>query len=543
MAEAEPVLVVGAGPTGLTAAIELARREVPVRIVDREPKPVQESRALVVQPRTLEVWLDQGVAADALGNGLPAEAARVRFEGAQPVRIELSGMGGPFDAPLILPQDETERILGERLAELGVEIERETTLTALDRGLTKPRAELSTPEGSPTLAASWVVGADGAHSTVRDLLGLPFEGVPYADRFVVADVDAKTDLAPGEIHAWTREGRILLVIPLRRPGHYRIVTTQRPEDQADPDETPSRARLQAWIDETVEARVEIEEPRWRSIFRVHCRGVPDYRVGRVLLAGDAAHIHSPAGGQGMNTGIQDAYNLGWKLALVHRGQAPPALLDTYHEERHPVGQRLLSTTDRLFQVGTAGIPGSTWLRRWLVRPLLARDAVQKKLRRFVSQRAIRYRGSPLANPERDSSRLPWRGDELQSGDPAPDGPIRHDGRRQRLLEVLAGTRGHVLLVFEGTRPQSSPRQRAALLDDVAQRAPAWLETSWTIVHGPPPPDQPALVDVDAAVHEAYGRGEPGYEILRPDGHLGARVHGHEIDGLEAYADPLASGGG
>jgi 2-polyprenyl-6-methoxyphenol hydroxylase-like FAD-dependent oxidoreductase len=530
MEQPAPVLVVGAGPTGLTAAIELARRQVPVRIVDREPGPVAESRALLVQPRTLEIWLEQGVVDDALAAGIPARAARVRLEGADPVDVDLTGMGGPFDAPLVLPQDETEALLVDRLTDLGVEVDRETTLEHLDGQ--RPRAVLATPDGEQTLEVPWVVGADGAHSTVRDEVGLPFEGVGHPDRFAIADVDADTDLERGLLHAWTREGRLLLVVPLRRPGHYRVITTQN-EPTRDPGEPPTREEVQGLVDRVTDARLELAEPRWRSTFQVHCRGVPRYREGRVLLAGDAAHIHSPAGAQGMNTGIQDAHNLAWKLALVHEDLASPSLLDSYHTERHPVGERLLATTDRMFQLVRLDLPGTGWLRRWLARPLLARESVQDRLRGFVSQRRIRYRESPIVQDHRPRTRDP------QPGDQVPDREVHHDGRRRRLPEVLAETDAHVLLLVEGTEPRASPSRREAARERFTDRWPGWIGACWSLVHAAPSPSPRSLVDPLGRLHEALGRGSPGYEVIRPDGHLGARADGYEPEPLDAYLSGLA----
>jgi hypothetical protein len=257
------------------------------------------------------------------------------------------------------------------------------------------------------------------------------------------------------------------------------------------------------------------------------------------LAGDAAHIHSPAGGQGMNTGIQDAHNLAWKLALVQAGQAPSRLLDTYHDERHPVGERLLSTTDRLFQLAARGFPGSSLLRRWVARPLLGRERVRDRLRSFVSQRSVCYRESPIAvrDPKRSTSRF-GREQTPRAGDQVPDRAIQHEGRRRRLLEVLAETTGHALLVLEGTRPSSSPRRRETFLDEVDGRWPALVEATWSVVHGPPPPGEPALVDPEGQLHEALGRGRPGYEVVRPDGHLGARSSALDTEVLDAYAEQV-----
>lgn len=528
------MLIVGAGPTGLTAAVELARRDVDHRIVDAEPKPVEESRALAVQARTLEVWLDQGLVDDALEAGIEVDAFNVYIEGSRPKHVPIDGMGGPFDRPLILPQDVTERLLVERLEELGGTVERPTELVGLDGPPDEPVARLGGSGGAETVEPAWLVAADGAHSTVRHELGLPFEGVPYPDRFVVADADLEADLASDELHAWIHRGRLLLIVPLRREGHFRVITTHQPGDDpdADPDEPPGPETLQAIVDARSTVPVELGELRWASVFRVHCRGVPEYRVGRILLAGDAAHIHSPAGGQGMNTGIQDAHNLGWKLALVRTGTVPGGLLDSYHTERHPVGQRLLDTTDRAFQLAASDGLTARLVRRFVARPLLGTDRLQDRLRDFLSQRDIRYRGSPVVGPG-------IGGNGPRPGDQMPDGHvIGPGGDRARLLEMLAHTPGHAVLAFTGLGPAYPVHRARGLLDAALDRPDDLVTAGWIVRPGEDGPDPPMLADPGGRLHETYGREGPGYEVIRPDGHLGARSHGFGLEAFNAYVEQL-----
>lgn len=529
-----PVLIVGAGPTGLTAAVELARRGVEHRIVDAEPEPVEESRALAVQARTLEVWLDEGLAEAALEAGIEVDAFNAYIEGSGPKHVPIDDMGGPFDRPLILPQDVTERLLVERLEALGGTVERRTELVGLDGSPDEPVARLDGPDGRATSEPSWLVAADGAHSTVRHELDLPFDGVPYPDRFVVADVDLEADLASDELHAWIHRGRLLLIVPLRREGHFRVITTHQPGDDpdVDPDEPPSPGRLQAIVDERSTVPVELGRPRWVSVFRVHCRGVPEYRIGRVLLAGDAAHIHSPAGGQGMNTGIQDAHNLGWKLGLVQKDAAAPGLLDSYHAERHPVGQRLLDTTDRAFQFAASDGFTAHLVRRFVARPLLGTDLLQDRLRGFLSQRNIRYRDSPIVGPGIGSSG-PRPGDQMPDGDVIGPG-----GERARLLEILARNDGHAVLAFTGLGPMYPIRRARDLLDTALDRPDEGVTAGWVVRPGDQRPDPPMLADPGGRLHDTYGRSSPGYEVIRPDGHLGARADGFGLGTFNAYLDRL-----
>lgn len=347
------VLVVGCGPTGLALAAELRAWDVRFRVVDRSLDRVHESRALAIQARTLEVLARHGVTDRLLALGsrtveLHLHAGRRRTR-APLFDIGASDTAYPF--LLFLSQATTEQVLTDHLADRGVTCERGTELVGLVPGPDGVLCRLRSRDGAEeSVLARYVVGCDGAHSAVRRLAGIPFEGAAYPQSFVLADVEAE-GLSPGAAHAFLAASGILFFFPLGSPASWRVLGMRSPDTAAAAP--VDLADVQALADAYTGGAVRLHDPVWMTDFRLHNRGAARYRAGRVLLAGDAAHIHSPAGGQGMNTGIQDAVNLGWKLALVTAGRAGSALLDTYEAERAPVGRLVLRFTDRAFTVATS----------------------------------------------------------------------------------------------------------------------------------------------------------------------------------------------
>ncbi|MEU8567810.1 FAD-dependent monooxygenase [Streptomyces pathocidini] len=441
------VLVVGAGPTGLALAAELARYGVRFRLVDRALDRVHESRALGVQARTLEV-LERfdGVADAMVERGNRTVRLRLHF-GRRTVPVPLFDIGvedTAYPYLLFLSQAETERILCEHLGERGVAVERGTELTGFDPAGDGVRCTLRGRDGrEESVTARYVVGCDGAHSTVRRTAGIAFEGGAYPQSFVLADVEAD-GIEPGWAHMFPAARGLLLVLPLGTPASWRVLV-QRPVGEAAPVERAVElAEVQRLVDGYTGGGVRLRDPVWMTDFRLHNRGAAHYRSGRVFLAGDAAHIHSPAGAQGMNTGVQDAVNLGWKLGLVTTGRAGPGLLDTYEPERAPVGRRVRRFTDRAFTAGTSPRPFVRFARTRLaprLLPLLLRLGPGRVAGlRTVSQLAIRYRSSPASQ---EGPATPRRGP--RAGDRLPDAPIALDGRPSTLHRELAAPGYHLLL--------------------------------------------------------------------------------------------------
>jgi 2-polyprenyl-6-methoxyphenol hydroxylase-like FAD-dependent oxidoreductase len=507
------VLVVGAGPTGLMLANQLARRGVSVLVVDRNPGPSVRTKALGVQGRTLEIYDRLGVAGRALELGVQAAGANMWVRGRRAARVPLGDIGrdlSPYPFLLILGQDDNERILGERLRTRGIAPRWDTELVALEQAATHVSATLKQPDGSlGTVRAAWVAGCDGAHSAVRRLNGIEFPGAPYEHVFFVADTRATGPMVPGELNVYLWRDGFHLLFPMRGADHWRVVGILPPDLRGRDDlefdaAVPDIARV-------VGSTVSFRECSWFATYRIHHRRAARFRQKRCFLLGDAAHIHSPVGAQGMNTGLQDAYNLGWKLALVAAGRADARLLDSYAAEREPVAERLLQTTDRAFSL----IVSDGWLaglfRMRLLARILAFAMGRARFRRLafrtISQIGIHYRGSPLSQTAgerpRDSpaagDRFPWLRLRFASDAPAED-----------LFARLDDTRFSLLLF--------------------GQPAPA-IPSTWLdllLVHEIP---------ADPGNERELGRAgiaAPSFYLLRPDGHVGLAGTRGDSDLLAHY---------
>src|ERR1700731_4713608 len=410
------VLIIGAGPTGLVLALWLTELGVKVRIVDKTAEPGTTSRALAVQARTLELYrqLDLADAVVAMGHHVPAVNLWVKGESA--ARISFGNVGSdltPYPFLHIFPQDRHERLLIERLEALGVRVERRTELVHFAEQNNRLTALLRGPDGQEVdCAAAYIAGCDGARSIVRETIGTEFPGGTYRQLFYVADVDAAGPAVNGELHVDLDEADFLGVFPLAGEGKARLIGTVR-------DERADRADTLMFRDVSDRAishlKVQVNKVNWFSTYHVHHRVTQHFRKGRAFLLGDAAHIHSPAGGQGMNTGIGDAINLAWKLVAVLAGRAPDRLLDSYEAERSGFPRRLGATTDRGFSFVTAEGRIADILRTRVVPVVIpiatAFEPVREFMFRTVSQITLNYRQGPLsrgiAGGVHGGDRLPW----------------------------------------------------------------------------------------------------------------------------------------
>lgn len=410
------VLIVGAGPTGLVLALWLTRLGVRVRIVDTTAEPATTSRAVAVQARTLEFYRQFGLADTVFARGREVSAANLWVAGRQVAHLSFGDMGAgisPYAYAFILPQDEHERLLVDRLAAAGVLVDRETDLVTFDDRGDRIVATLAHPDGrQETCEAAFIAGCDGAHSRVRETLDIGFGGGTYAHLFYVADVDARGPVMNGEVHVALDRTDFLAMFPLTGAERARLVGTVR-------EESIRRGGTLTWNDvgrRVIEwLRIDIGRVNWFSTYHVHHRVAASFQRGRAFLLGDAAHVHSPVGGQGMNTGIGDAVNLAWKLAAVVHGRAGAQILDTYEPERIAFARRLVATTDRVFTGVTSSTATARAIRLHIVPlvlpPLFALAAVRRLAFRTVSQTAIDYRGSALsegrAGDVHGGDRLPW----------------------------------------------------------------------------------------------------------------------------------------
>jgi 2-polyprenyl-6-methoxyphenol hydroxylase-like FAD-dependent oxidoreductase len=390
-----PVLVTGAGPVGLTAALMLARHGVPVRIIDRDEGPTDLSKALVLWQRTMET----------VGPILPHE----RFSADHPILhgVVISvGDGRTVEIPVpsrddgppacvLIPQSATERVLLDRLQERGVTVERETELTGVEGNDDGVTCEITDPAGTTRLGVSWLVACDGAHSTVRHALSAKFPGETVSRRYMLADFDV--DAAGFDEHRM-RMGLADGAVALFPMGseRWRLIADLGAGTHEGEARKFTLEEVQEVLDRRTDLGWRITSSHWTSDFGVNERQVEQYVHGRILLAGDAAHVHSPAGGQGMNTGMQDAANLAWKVALVERGIAPSRLLATYHDERHPVGAAVLRQSGAMLRVSMAeGLAG--FARDHLAPAALSIPALRERLVAFLTEEAVSYRFGPLAD--------------------------------------------------------------------------------------------------------------------------------------------------
>jgi 2-polyprenyl-6-methoxyphenol hydroxylase-like FAD-dependent oxidoreductase len=392
-----PVLIVGGGPVGMTLASELARYGIDVRIVDKAAHRADTSRALVLWSRTLEL-LDRGFgAAPFVEVGLQTKHVSILNGDTRIGRIDMSGVASPYPYALMIPQSETERLLEAQLEKQGIAVERRVEVTAIQAVDGGVRAVLRAEDGSEeTVQAKWLVGCDGAHSVVRHSLGVSFAGETLPSDWVLGDVHVSGYPYGTDVSVyWHREG-VLVIFPISE-GRYRVLADVA-SSAAEQPPAPTVDQLQALLDQRGSQGMTIGDPVWLAGFRINDRKVAEYRHGRVFLAGDAAHIHSPAGGQGMNTGMQDAFNLAWKLALVIEGTGSEDLLDSYSPERSYVGEEVLKGAGRLTKVATLRNPVAQHIRNFAAHAVLGLPSVQHAASEMVTEIAIHYPDSPLNGP-------------------------------------------------------------------------------------------------------------------------------------------------
>jgi 2-polyprenyl-6-methoxyphenol hydroxylase-like FAD-dependent oxidoreductase len=392
------ILVIGAGPVGLTLAMELSRYGIPLRIVDKAPARTDKSKALVLWSRTLEL-LERGPgSARFVDAGFKVNAVNMISGDKVIGHVDMSSLDSPHNYALMLPQSETERLLEEHLGELGVKVERNVEVMSLSVGEKSIEAVLRGAGGSQeTLSAAWLAGCDGAHSVVRHSVGATFDGETNASDWILADIHMRGYPCPDtEVSVyWDKEG-VFVIFPIS-PGRYRVIA-DLPASGATHPPTPTMEQVQALMNRRGPSGMEGFDPIWLTGFRINGRKVASYRWGRAFLVGDAAHVHSPAGGQGMNTGMQDAFNLAWKLALAAQGSCAGSLLDSYSAERSAVGDEVLKTAGRLTTIGTLHNPLLQTIRNVVGHAMLGLAPVRHAFADNMSELAIGYPDSPLNGP-------------------------------------------------------------------------------------------------------------------------------------------------
>ena len=491
------VVVVGAGPVGLALAAELGRRGVQSRIIDQSAGPSTTSKAIAIQPRTLEIFRRMGIVDEVLARGFMVGAANFYSNGRTLARIEFGELDSPYGFIVDLPQNETEEVLLEHLARRGVEVERDTRMLRFEQNDEGVLVHVVRPAGNETIRCSYLVGCDGAYSTVRHSLDLKLAISPVAQQLLLADMSVDW-LYPHELHIFLHAGGFLSCFPLPG-GRYRLIADVTAQEPAGDSERAPRAtpdRIREIVRHRADAEATVSEATWLAGFRIRHQIAREYGRGRVFIAGDAAHVPSPAGGQGMNTGIQDACNLAWKIHLSLRGHAAHGLLETYTTEREPVGRHVVALSDRLTHPEEP-LPD------------------QSSLLMQISEVGIDYRASPIVAQD-------W----LSPGGPQP-------GDRAPLIDGLNGTTHHLLL-FSGDEPDLTA------LSEMGRQMPKGVICPHLISTRPVAWDGSLISDDRRAIHDRYGAQSSCVYLIRPDGYIGYRGSPPDPERLASYLRKIFS---
>ena len=523
-----PILIAGAGTTGLAMACELARHGAPVRIIDKQSGINPHCRACSVHARTLEIFYDFGIVDEILAQGHKVLGMSQYADGVRFMRSGGDEVDSPFPHTVNLEQCKTESVLERLLRTYDIEVERETELMAISA---RPDAVVATirraDSSEEVVETPWLVGCDGAHSRVRHLNHIHFPGKEDLHQYCLADVLMESTLARDEIHTYMGDRGLLFFFPL--PERRWLVAADLPTQHDAVKEQPTLDDVRAIASERGPAGISFSDPRWLAYFRINYRAARHYRHERIFLAGDAVHIHSPMGGQGMNTGIQDAYNLAWKLALVHRGRAPAGLLDSYEKERRPVAEDVLTTTRMLTDRFEAFSNLSSEQRQRLYINMVVPPEVAKRMARHLEQLDLNYTKSPICHQHEGSHFGKKRFTAgPRPGEEAPDArPLLHDNRSTTLFELMRGPK-HTLLLFPGADHEAKSWHRLA---ELAQSIESGLDDVINIyfvaVDAGSVPSDPqfrghVILDPERPLHYRYGAETECMYLIRPDGYVGYR---------------------
>jgi 2-polyprenyl-6-methoxyphenol hydroxylase-like FAD-dependent oxidoreductase len=492
------VIVVGAGPVGLVAGCELARRGVRVRVIDKLAQPTDQSRAVAVHARSLDMLDRMGIVDEMLSTGIKAIAMQMYAGGRKLFRVPLGEVDSAFPFTLTTAQTETERVLGEHLQSLGVTVERGLELVALTQDGDAAHLTLRHEDGSTEQAgASWVIGADGARSAVRKLVGTKLSGSFVGERFLLGDVEAEHNLDLDAMHTFFSPDGPVIVLPMS-DGRMRFLAEVHDAPGAPLDMNPTLDELQAIIDKRI-GGIRLLRSHWLTRFEIHHARVPAYRWSRVFLTGDAAHIHSPAGGQGMNTGMQDAFNLAWKLATVINGDAGEALLDSYEAERAPIADSVITFTNRLTKAGTlSGLPRQ--IRDVVVRMLSRVPAAQRVMAETAEEVNVGYKISPIAVGRRPKHAKVAAGQHV---------PHLAEEAVQKQLRAACGPQAldHVVLtVAAGQVAAAAGEGQVQVLVTTEETPVAGYDN--------------VIADPKGVVAQRFGLKNGGRVVIRPDGYIG-----------------------
>ncbi len=529
MSNATPVLIVGAGPTGLTMAIELQRRHIPFRIIDKQMKPVTTSNALAVQTRTLEVWDDMGLLTAALAHGNIIREFCIYDQTKRLALADFDLLDSPHPFVLGLAQQQTEILMHDYLKQKNIAIEMEVELTQLNETANGVTVTLQHKDGKiETLHTDWLIACDGYHSVVRDKLKIGFHGQELSQHFVFADVTTTDHTNRHAVRAFLSDKGPLFLIQFDEQ-HIRIIAevSHDPELQMAKSLTPEQ--LTRLIKERCPTALHISAPIWTSGFWIHERIISHYQHNRVFFAGDAAHVHSPAGGQGMNTGIQDAYNLAWKLTLVIQKRAKEEILQSYHDERYAVAKTVLRNTTALTRIMTVHNALAQKLRNFLLSLFMKSSRNRQRLLSQMTELAIHYQPNLLV---KDCLFLHH---DVAAGKRMLDVQLNTG----RLFDAVRGT-DYCLLLFSGIGHYEEQAEIYELKNLIQQKYPQLIKcilitpdegkfAAW---------DTKKIIDKDLIAHRRYHVRKPSIYLIRPDKYIGFRGEIKHLDDLIAHLDNI-----
>lgn len=516
-----PVLIVGAGPTGLMAAAQLQRFNVPYRIIEKREGTTPFSKALGVQARTMEIYEQMGFVDKALKQGLAANEVHAMVKGTFVQKIPLSTAGAdvtPYPFLFVLEQSRNEELIYDYITNKGGKVEWNTEMLDFnmqeDQTLVQVRHQDDSKE---QIVADWVIAADGGRSPIRHYLEMPFKGDTYKNVFYVVDTEVEWDKEPSKLYINLAENNFTAFFPImdEKGQRYRLVGIL-PESFYDKEDITFED-IKHDIENLQHIDLSFGKTYWFSVYRVHHRCIEQFKKGRVFFAGDSAHVHSPAGGQGMNTGLQDAYNLAWKLALVVQDKAPESLLDSYNEERLPVAHRLVDTTDRAFSTVVKKGTLINWFRLnimpFFMSKIMGISAIQRRAFRIVSQTGISYRDSAIAiNNATLNKHEPHAGDRL------PYVLVQQNQQQQSIYKLL-GEQGFQVICW-----LKNPTDNANEITTYLEQQHADSFHIHTIANN----------NQNAAAFKTLNLRDSVIYIVRPDNYIGYIGSIHDLDGIKAY---------
>ncbi|MBV9230462.1 MAG: FAD-dependent monooxygenase [Chloroflexi bacterium] len=541
------VLIVGAGPVGLMAACELARCGISCRIIEKARQRSRLSRAIIVQPRTLEILALLGLERTFLQKGFLSQGLNVGFTDArkndQTTSVDFHYVDTRFPYLLFLPQDETEELLEAYLSARGITVERGVTWQRCITEQTCVTSQALLADGqTASIRSRYLIACDGSHSDVRTHLGIPFLGKNLPLTFFLCDAYVESGYVKGHLFTYAMPRGLGIIIPLRE--YVRFVALDYAKQEQQHTDELTLEEMQDSLDALLPRKIELREPRWLGRFGVAERQATHYRSGRVFLAGDAAHVHTPAGGQGMNVGLQDAYNLAWKLALVLKAQAPGMLLETYQEERHRIGTQIERFTGALFRNFLLKNRWLKALRNVAIHTLVPLPAMQRRLGASMAEIRVNYRFSQLSRQQRDAH-LSHKA--AQAGDRVPDIELASVEEPELwLYSHLRTAPAYTLLIFVSIlqlRQEGDASQLAHSLEQVRQQYSATIQPSIVIDEGLPeglPAEIPTFVDQKHHLRDKLGVRHQSVLLIRPDAYVAFHTQGWDWDKLAPLFQPWVS---